>query len=323
MSKPKIGIYWTASCGGCDETIVDVGEFILDIVAAVDIVFWPVAMDFKKRDVEDLDDGELAVVFFNGSIRNDESLEMAQLLRRKCQVMIAFGSCAHMGGIPALANQKTKEGILERVYITSQSTGNTEGTIPMVSSTHEGYELELPNLWNTVRALDEVIEVDYYMPGCPPTSQNVIDAVKAILAGELPAKGSVLAPDSAQCDFCPRKETKPGKIQLKEFKRIWQIIDNGDCFLAQGVVCMGPATRSGCEAQCINANNACRGCYGPPSRVLDQGAKFLSALASTIDSDDEEEIKTLVDSIVDPLGTFYRFGMSHALIKRAKIGDIS
>src|SRR5512142_474713 len=100
--KPKVGFYWCSSCGGCEESVVDLAEDILAVVGAVDIVFWPVAMDFKRADVEALPDGSLAACFMNGAIRSDEQAEMAHLLRRKSQVLVAFGSCAQMGGIPAL-----------------------------------------------------------------------------------------------------------------------------------------------------------------------------------------------------------------------------
>ena len=103
-TKPKIALYWCASCGGCDETVVDLEEAILGVVDAVDIVFWPCAMDFKYEDVEALKDGELAVSFINGAIRSTEQEHAAKLLRRKSAAVVAFGSCACIGGIPALAN---------------------------------------------------------------------------------------------------------------------------------------------------------------------------------------------------------------------------
>ncbi len=102
-NKPKVAFYWCASCGGCEEAVVDLAEGVLDVVAAVDIVFWPVALDFKVEDVEAMKDGSITVSFINGAIRLSEQEEMAKLLRRKSQVVIAFGSCSHLGGIPGLA----------------------------------------------------------------------------------------------------------------------------------------------------------------------------------------------------------------------------
>src|SRR3990172_8251385 len=98
-AKPKVAFYWCASCGGCEEAMVDLAEDILGVVEAVDIVLWPVAMDFKKKDVEAMPDKSIAVTFINGAVRLSEQEEMAKLLRRKSQVVIAFGACAQLGGI--------------------------------------------------------------------------------------------------------------------------------------------------------------------------------------------------------------------------------
>ena len=78
MPKPKVAFYWCASCGGCEEAVIDIDEELLKVVDAVDIVFWPAALDFKRKDVEALKDGEIAVAFINGSIRLDEQEEMAR-----------------------------------------------------------------------------------------------------------------------------------------------------------------------------------------------------------------------------------------------------
>src|SRR3972149_9187540 len=102
--KPKVAFSWCASCGGGEEAVVDRAEGVLDVVGAVDIVFWPVALDFKVRDVKALPDESLVVSFINGAIRLSEQEEMARLLRRKSKYVIAFGSCSHMGGVPGLAN---------------------------------------------------------------------------------------------------------------------------------------------------------------------------------------------------------------------------
>ena len=109
--KPKVAFYWCASCGGCEEAVVDLAEDILKVVEAVDIVLWPVAMDFKKADIAARPDKSVAVAFINGAIRTSEQEEWVHMLRRKAQVVVSFGACANSGGIPALANQFKKEDI--------------------------------------------------------------------------------------------------------------------------------------------------------------------------------------------------------------------
>ncbi len=95
MPKPKVAFYWCASCGGCEETVVDLAEDILGVVEKVDIVLWPVAMDFKYKDIEAMPDKSIVATLLNGAIRSTEQEEMAHLLRRKSQYMIAYGACAH------------------------------------------------------------------------------------------------------------------------------------------------------------------------------------------------------------------------------------
>ena len=133
MSKPKVAFYWCAACGGCEEAVVDLAEDILGVVQAVDIVLWPVAMDFKKKDVEAMPDKSIVATFLNGAIRTSEQEEMAHLLRRKSQLLIAYGACAHLGGIPSLANQFPREQILRYVYEETPTVVNDAKTRPQTS----------------------------------------------------------------------------------------------------------------------------------------------------------------------------------------------
>lgn len=325
--KPKVAFYWCASCGGCEETIVDLNEDVLKVVDAVDIVLWPVALDFKRKDIEAMADGEIAVSFINGAVRLSEQEEWVELLRQKSSLVVAFGSCAHLGGIPGLGNVTDRDLIFQRKYTAVPTIDNPDGIFPSVAVTVDGadaehsYELDLPSFYDTVKTLDQTIDVDYYLPGCPPPPNLVWDAVVAILEGKLPEKGAVLAPNKALCDTCLRNETKPDELTIKAFKRVaTSTPDPEECFLAQGYVCLGPATRSGCGERCINGNMPCRGCFGPPDGVVDQGAKILSAIASIVDSTDAAEIEGIVGAIEDPLGTFYRFSLPGSLLGRTRIG---
>jgi F420-non-reducing hydrogenase small subunit len=318
--KPKVAFYWCASCGGCEEAVVDLAEDILKVVEAVDIVLWPVALDFKKKDVEAMPDGSIAVSFINGAVRLSEQEEWVHLLRRKSQLVVAFGSCAHLGGIPGLANFTNRAEIFATSYVDAPSVDNPDRVLPQETSGANGETLTLPEFFDTVRALDQVIPVDYYLPGCAPPKDLIMGAVTAILTGQLPERGAVLAPSKAACDVCPRKDTKPEKLEITEIKRITTSIpDPEKCFLAQGYVCMGPATRSGCGERCIHGNMPCRGCFGPPDGVYDQGAKFLSAFASLLAPTGDAEIEALIDQIPDPAGTFYRFSLPTSILQRKRI----
>jgi len=270
-------------------------------------------------------DGEIAVSFINGSVRLGEQEEMVKLLRKKSGLVVAFGACAHLGGIPGLGNFYDRESIFNRVYKEVPTVDNPQGTFPQQKTKVKEGELELPEFYNTDQTLNQTIDVDYYLPGCPPAPDLIMAAVTAILEGKLPAKGSVLAPNKALCDTCPRAESKPDKLAISEVKRPWQIkMDPDLCFLAQGIICMGPATRTGCGETCIRANQPCRGCFGPLDGVVDQGAKALSMVASILGLDgekemSEEEVKNLIDSIADPAGTVYRFGLAASLPRRKRM----
>ena len=324
MSKPKVALYWCASCGGCEEAVVDLAEDLLEVVEAVDIVFWPVALDFKKKDVQAMEDGEIALTFINGAIRTGEQKEMVELLRRKSGLVIAFGSCAHLGGIPGLGNFYDRERAFERAYLTSPSTVNPEGVLPATETDVDGFELTLPEFWNTVHTLDQVIDVDYYLPGCAPPPDLLMEAITAVLTGNLPEKGAVLAPAKSLCDTCPRSDSKPEKISISKLKRPHEVEpDPEKCFLEEGLICLGMSTRSGCGERCINVNMPCRGCFGPMDGVLDAGAKAVSAIASILELEDEEnateeDIVELLKPIADPAGLFYMYSLPSSLLRRSQ-----
>jgi len=315
--KLKGGIYWGAGCGGCDVAVLDIHEKILDVAEKLDLRFWPIAMDFKYDDVRALADGELDIVLYNGAVRNSENEEIAKLLRRKSKTLVALGACAHIGGLIGMANYHTRGSILGRVYWESESTQNLDATLPQERSTVDGHELELPRFYNVVRTLDQVVDVDYYIPGCPPVPQQILNALTAVFNGQLPPKGSVIgAGTKTLCDECPR--TKEEKT-ITEFKRPIEIIpDPEKCLLEQGLICLGPVTREGCGARCINSGVPCRGCYGPLEGVYDQGVRMISALASVIEPKEEDEIDEVLGGIVDPLRTFHRFSTPASILRRKR-----
>jgi F420-non-reducing hydrogenase small subunit len=319
MARPTLALYWAASCGGCEIAVLDLQEKILDVANAFDIVLWPVAMDFKYDGIRKREDKSIDLCLFNGSIRNSENEEMAKLLRAKSKTLVAFGSCSMEGGIPGLANLTTKEAILKFVYKDSPSTVTTNGGVyPETHTAMPEGEIEIPEMWETVKALDQVVEVDYYVPGCPPIPDRIWSVVEYILSGQpLPARGSVLgAGTKTCCDECTRKKEEK---KLTEFHRPHEIVTDPErCLLEQGVVCMGPATRDGCGALCPAANMPCRGCYGPPPNVSDQGAKMVSAISSIIDAHEVKDIERILDQLADPMGTFYRFSLAHSLLRRVQ-----
>ncbi|SYZ73417.1 Methyl-viologen-reducing hydrogenase subunit G [Candidatus Zixiibacteriota bacterium] len=322
MAKPKLAVYWAASCGGCDIAILDIEEKILDVAGFFDPVFWPCAMDTKYDDIRNMPDKSITLTLFNGAIRNDENYEIAKLLRQKSVVLCAFGSCASEGCIPGLANLYDKTSIIDYVYKKSPSLDNPEGTIPSIAHKVPEGVITIPEMWNTVRTLGQTVDVDYIIPGCPPQSNQIAAVVAAVInilsnGKPLPPKGTVLgASDKSCCDECQRERNVK---KIKKFVRPYEIrTDPNLCLLEQGIVCMGPATRAGCGAKCVNAGVPCRGCYGLPINIRDQGAKMASAIASVIDSTDPDEIEKIIATIPDPVGTFYRFSLPDSMLRRVQ-----
>ena len=321
--KLKLALYWASSCGGCDIATLAIGDKILELAKVADILLWPIAMDFKYSDVDKWPDKSIDVCLFNGAIRTSENEHMAQVLRAKSKILIAYGSCSYEGCIPGLANFFNRQLIFDRVYLETPSTDNPEKIYPQTKVQVPEGELELPEFYDTVKTLAQTVDVDYFVPGCPPEERTTWLALEALIENKLPPKGTVISHAvKSVCDECPRikKEKK-----IKKFYRTYEIIPEPEtCLLEQGIVCMGPATRGGCGAVCIQANMPCTGCYGPVEPGADQGARMISAIASVLGVDDEkdlsdEQVEKLMDQIVDPAGTFYRYSLPDSLLRRARI----
>jgi len=324
--KIKIAQYWGAGCGGCDVALLDIDAKILDVHAIADVVFWPIGFDGKLHEVEAMPDKSITVSFYNGAIRNSENEHIAKVLREKSVVLIAFGSCACFGGTPGLANVTNRDEVFKTVYGT-ESTDNPKGIAPQPHVKVPEGELELPTFYDTVKTLDEVVDVDYFMPGCPPTVNLIAMAVDAVAkhvteGAPLPPKGTVIASDKTLCDECPRERVEKDR-RIERIYQSYEIkADPKKCLLDQGIICIGPATRAGCGAMCPKANMPCRGCMGPTKAVMDQGGSMLSALSSLLNITDsesklsEEQIMELMLQVKDPLGTFYAFTLPKSLLKR-------
>jgi len=329
--KPKLAMYWAAACGGCEISTLNIGDKILIVDEIFDLAFFPCIADFKIKDVQGYPDGYIDVCLFNGAIRNSENEEMAHLLRKKSKVLVAFGSCAYEGCIPALSNLTTRQATLNTVYLDNASIDNPDKVFPLeVTQIAEG-ELYLPTFFHTVKSLDQAVPVDYYIPGCPPEPEQIWAVLEVVVnallhGGPLPPAGSIVgAGRVAVCEECPLEKNVKS---IAQFYRPYEIVpEPGLCLLEQGIVCVGPSTRSGCGALCPRVGMRCEGCYGPLEGVEDQGAKMLSAIASVVGvgaaGEDEHEmakrLDALMDTIADPAGTFYRFSMAHSLLKRVRV----
>ena len=284
--KVKIGTMWLGGCSGCHLSIADFHESLLDVMELADFEFSPVLMDTKYDEVPELD-----VLIVEGGIRNDENRELAEMLNEKAKFVIAYGTCSCYGGIPGLGNLWTVEELEEEAYINSCSTVNPEGIIP---------NEEVPALESRVRPLSAAMDIDLIIPGCPPRSDVVAEAVLTLLRGE-----TIELPATNLCEVCPR-EKPPAGLAMDFIKRQFEVgaPEKDLCLISQ------------CGAECPSIGIQCRGCYGPTSKVLDQGAKMISAIASDygVDEDKTVDPEAVADQLDDIVGTFYTYTLPAALV---------
>ena len=269
---------WFAICGGCEVTILDIGEPLLDVLKQVQIVHMPVLMDHKlfgqTGERKEMEIPEAEVGLIAGGIRNEEHKKLAQEMRKKCKVLIALGSCACFGGIPALANQYITADVLEKVYRDSISTESNG--LPRE---------EVPPLTDRVYAINEVVKVDISLPGCPTTPEMVAGALTALLEGKPYTVSS-----KSVCDECPTRREKKAVSTLKRRLEAPDFIPGKPlsemrCLMEQGFLCLGPATRGGCGGhdgtpRCIRAYMPCEGCFGPLSEKANPMVDMMGALSS-------------------------------------------
>jgi F420-non-reducing hydrogenase small subunit len=287
---------WFAICAGCEVTILDVGEPLLELLKKLEIVHMPVLMDHKlygqTGENTEMEIPEADIGIITGGIRTEEHRKLAHEMRKKCKTLVAMGACASTGGVPALANLSTTEEIHEKVY---------RGTI---TTDPDGFPSEdIPALTDRVYAVAEEVPVDVTLPGCPTTPEMVVDALTALLEGK-----PFALPTKSVCDECPTIREKKAITTLKrrfmppEFEPGKPLAEMR-CLMEQGFLCLGPATRSGCGGsegtpRCVRAYMPCEGCFGPLSEKANPMVDMMGAL-STIGLDPKQ--------IPDRAATFNRF----------------
>ena len=170
MAKPKIATDWMAGCAGCHMSLLDIDERILQIIVQADLRSSPIT-DLKEPD----EDG-VVVGILEGGINNTSNEEQAIRMRERCELLVALGDCAVFGGVPAMRNFFRLEEALRRAYVETEST-DSEGKIP------DDPELAVPT---RVRALQEVVPVDIFVPGCPPDADTIFFVLSELAKGRIP-----------------------------------------------------------------------------------------------------------------------------------------
>ncbi len=288
-----------ASCWGCHQSLLDLHEALLDVLPQLEVLFWHTVVDFKVQDIEKLPDGSVDVGFTEGFCRTEEDVHRLKLVRQKCKLLVSYGTCSTYGSIPSLLNLYPIDEALARKFLEAESV--VDRRIP---------DKHVPKMLEYVRPNRQIVNYDFFLPGCPPEPHLIAEVVTALLKGETPK-----LKERTLCDECPR--VKSEVIVLKKIKRDFEGIPEPEkCLLEQGYICMGPATREGCGAVCPSAGAPCKGCMGPGPNVMDQGAKMLSALASIVDYESISP-EELVNAVKDVVGTFSRFTLPSSIIPKA------
>lgn len=294
MSKARIATEWLMVCSGCEISLLDIDEAIVDVLAKADIVRSPVLADVKEFVPAD-------VGIITGGIRNEHNVHVAKEMRENCDIIVALGSCACFGGVPSLANMYTREEILEKVYLQTKGVDNPLGREP---------QDDVPKLTDKVTPLSSVIKVDVAIPGCPPVPELIGKAVMSLLDGT-----PLELPNQSVCEPCPRVKQH---TKITELKR-WYLsanepVDPERCFLEQGYLCLGPVTWGLCDARCPRVGIPCRGCHGPLNSDRDAGLDVVSFIGSLTANIPVEDVLDALGN--DPLAYFYQHLLGNSKMEK-------
>jgi F420-non-reducing hydrogenase small subunit len=298
---------WLNACSGCEISILNIGDPLLDLLPHLQFVHMTALVDHKffgqLGDQTAMDIPEATVAIVSGGVRNDEHKHELQEIRKKAKFLIALGSCAAYGGVPAQANMWKNEEIFEKIYrncVTTEPSADPK-------------DPNVPPWTPTCAAVDEVVKVDITIPGCPPHPDWIVEALTALLEGKTAWK----LPERSVCDTCPViREKKSGGGPVKRWLQNMEFnpeegLEKMRCINEQGFLCMGPVTLAGCAGKtgvprCIQARTPCRGCFGPIRKGANPMVDMISSLSS---------VGLDPKSLVDRRALMNRYIGGHGLLK--------
>ena len=255
----KVAFMQLSDCWGCHQSLINAHLGLLPILPALEFVYWPAVVDFKHDSLKAREPGSILVGFIEGAIRTKEDYDNAKLMREKCALIIAFGTCACYGNVAGLANQWDIETLKKRKFTEVETVTNETPTIP---------DINVPEFQDKIVNVDEVINIDAYMAGCPPKPEQIISAV-VFLLGQKPFPMN----DLAYCNDCSIKQ---------------------NCLLDAGELCFGPITSIGCNLKCTSEGNPCVGCLGP-AKTVDSRAEKLNNMTKDLRSISSGDKKSLFE----------------------------
>lgn len=284
--KAKISTEWLSGCSGCHVAMVDLHEKLLNLVETAEFVRLPVLLDEKGYPPAD-------VGIVEGAIRSEHDREALIAMRNSVKTLIAFGSCAVYGGPSGIGWLYDRATVIDRVYATGPT--NTPGERPDTGA--------VP-LEEGVVPVDEVVDVDLYLPGCPPHPYFIASAIASVLGSQAPPLTG-----KTVCADCERKMEKREGVQLK--KGEITAFDNNLCFLSQGVICLGSATLNRCLSPCPGVGIACTGCNGPSLDIVTEPhldiRNLIAKRMNLLNGIPAEEIKAYMEQEAK---TFYSYALA-------------
>lgn len=299
--RPRLSCEWLHACSGCEIALINLGERLLPLLDQVELVHFPLVMDNKQIAAGEgggirLPEADIGLV--SGAVAHDEHLEVLRAMRRSCRFLIALGTCASHGGIPAMMNQWPMAEGMRAVFAPG-----------------DGAAAGMPAFLERVCSLDEQVRVDLALPGCPPAPELIGQVIEALVKKE-----ELRLPHKSVCEHCPT--VREGRVAAKSVRRFLanadydpaQPVDQMRCLLEQGLLCLGPVTAGGCGGRgtplCLRARVPCRGCYGPVRAGGNQLLEMMNGLAG----------KGLDHRGIVDRKSLLRFSGAHGLLRPARKG---
>jgi F420-non-reducing hydrogenase small subunit len=246
----KVNIISLTCCAGCVSSFLNAGDALIDILASdFEIIYSPTFIDLKE-----IPNVDLAIV--EGGVRTKEDERLIREVRAKCRTLVALGLCATHGGITSLGNMVSLKNLMEKEYSLIDTT-------------------KLPELEDLMYPVCNFVDVDYYVPGCPPMPLLIIHTLKSIVSGKKP-----LRHETVVCTECHRKIV-PARLD-RLYGVYEKAVDPTLCLVSQGSVCLGSLTREGCGAPCPRAGFTCFGCRGPPDSMMYRSRDMYAFLVKVI-----------------------------------------
>lgn len=290
--KATVSTEWLSGCSGCHVAVVDLHEKLLGLVEEVDFVRVPVLMDEKGYPKADL-----GVV--EGAVRSEHDRDALTRMRDSVTTLVAFGSCAVYGGPSGLGWLYDRTVVMDTVY--DGGPTNHGGERP---------DADAPRLEDSVVPIDEVVNVDVYLPGCPPHPYFVGAGLRAALGADGPALTA-----QTVCAGCKRTMARRDGVPLRKGA---VAADDADlCFLCQGVVCLGSVSLNRCQSPCPNSDVACTGCAGPSLQLIVEPHLDLRTILATrmnmLTGIEANEVRSYLE---EEAKTFYAYAVASPVLHR-------